>query len=89
MPPTGDNHLTQELLSILSYLSQRRPLRTCRHSQVGHREIKSPVSSLSPFPAPTSLRSLQESGDTAPSMEPSTLEIFGHVARELAALSKL
>lgn len=35
---------------------------------------KSPASSHSPFPAPTSLRSLQESRDTAPGMEPSALQ---------------
>lgn len=60
--------------SILSYLAQERPSWTCRHSQVGHREIKSPASSHSRFPAPTSLRSLQESRDAAPGMEPSALQ---------------
>lgn len=73
MSPAGDDHLTQELLSILSYLAQERPLWTCKHSQVGHGEILSPASSHSPFPALTSVIPLQESQDTAPGMQPNAL----------------
>lgn len=70
---TGDDHLTQEFLSILSYLTQERPLWTCKHSQVEHREIMSSASCHFPFPAHASLISLQESWDTAPSMQRNTL----------------